>query len=416
MKFTRTGIASLAVLVIAATALVLTSIGSASPAKTKATPFKMALVTDIGSLQDRSFNQLANTGRKVVSGTLFIPTRVYETHSESERIPNMLAASKAGYNLIFAVGFLNYNALNSVAPKFPKLRYAGIDEAVRALQQEAEERDRRHLRRAATPATSSATSPGLEAKKEKFNTISAVGANNVPAIVRYISGYIQGAKKAYPGIKVLANYANDPTFNDQAKCHETALNQIDQGSHVVFQVAGGCGLGALAGGEGEQGLGHRRRCRPALPRPAHHDQRAQARRQGGRGPDQAREGGQAEDRRQLHLQPEERRRRPGLGQPEDPEGVRHEDERGREADRAGQDPASSRSSSSRHACSRFSGVGSAHPRRIAAMASGRGARPRAAGNHEGLPGHSSPTTTSISTSAAAKSTRCSARTAPARRR
>ena len=64
MKFTRTGIAALAVLAIAATALVLTSIGSAKPAKTAATPFKMAIVTDIGSLQDRSFNQLANTGRK----------------------------------------------------------------------------------------------------------------------------------------------------------------------------------------------------------------------------------------------------------------------------------------------------------------------------------------------------------------
>jgi basic membrane protein A len=75
--------------------------------------------------------------------------------------------------------------------------------------------------------------------------MSAVGANNVPAIVHYISGYIQGAKKANPKVKVLANYANDPTFNDQAKCHETALNQIQQGSRVVFQVAGGCGLGAL---------------------------------------------------------------------------------------------------------------------------------------------------------------------------
>jgi len=86
---------------------------------------------------------------------------------------------------------------------------------------------------------------GLEMKKEGGDTISAVGANNVPAIVHYISGYIQGAKKANPGIKVLANYANDPTVNAQAECHETALNQIQQGSKVVFQVAGGCGLGAL---------------------------------------------------------------------------------------------------------------------------------------------------------------------------
>ena len=94
MKFNRTGIAALAVLVIAATALVLTSIGSAKPAKTQATPFKMAIVTDIGSLQDRSFNQLANEGRKAIGKRLGIATRVYETHSESERVPNMLAASQ----------------------------------------------------------------------------------------------------------------------------------------------------------------------------------------------------------------------------------------------------------------------------------------------------------------------------------
>ena len=90
--------------------------------------FKMAIVTDIGSLQDRSFNQLANEGRKAIGKKLGIPTRVYETHSESERIPNMLAASKAGYNMIFAVGFLNYTALNAVAPRFSALRYAGVDE------------------------------------------------------------------------------------------------------------------------------------------------------------------------------------------------------------------------------------------------------------------------------------------------
>jgi basic membrane protein A and related proteins len=243
VKFTRTGIAALAVLVIAATALVLTSIGSAKPAKSSAA-FKMAIVTDIGSLQDRSFNQLANEGRKKIGKKLGIATRVYETHSESERIPNMLAASKAGYNLIFGVGFLNYTAVNAVAPRFANQKFAGIDEAYALFSKKPKnaagvvfaEHEAGYL---------VGYLAGLEMKKEKFNTISAVGANNVPAIVRYISGYIQGAKKAYPGIKVLANYANDPTFSDQAKCHETALNQINQGSHVVFQVAGGCGLGAL---------------------------------------------------------------------------------------------------------------------------------------------------------------------------
>ena len=244
MKFTRTGVAVLAMLVITATALVLTSIGSAKPAKTAATPFKMAIVTDIGSLQDRSFNQLANEGRKKIGKKLGIATRVYETHAESERIPNNLAAAKAGYNLIFDVGFLNYTALNAVAPRFSTQQFVGIDEPYVLFSKKPKnaagvvfaEQEGGYL---------VGYLAGLEAKKEGFDTISAVGANNVPAIVHYISGYIQGAKKAYPGIKVLANYANDPTFNDQAKCKETALNQINQGSHVVFQVAGGCGLGAL---------------------------------------------------------------------------------------------------------------------------------------------------------------------------
>ena len=100
---------------------------SAPPARRKRHS-RWPIVTDIGSLQDRSFNQLANEGRLAVGRELRIQTRVYETKSEAERIPNMLAASRAGYNLIFAVGFLNFNATNTVAPRFPKLQYAGIDE------------------------------------------------------------------------------------------------------------------------------------------------------------------------------------------------------------------------------------------------------------------------------------------------
>jgi basic membrane protein A len=59
----------------------------------------------------------------------------------------------------------------------------------------------------------------------------------------YIAGYQAGAKAANPSIKTLNGYSQD--FVDQAKCKEIALNQIAQGSKVVFQVAGQCGLGAL---------------------------------------------------------------------------------------------------------------------------------------------------------------------------
>ena len=157
----------------------------------------------------------------------------------------MLAASRAGYNLIFAVGFLNFNALNAVAPKFKKLQYAGIDEDY-ALFKSKPKNAAGSSSPSRKPASSSAYLAGLMKKQGGPQIISAVGANPVPAIVKYISGYIQGAKKANPKIKVLTNYANDNTFSDQAKCKETALGQIQQGTRVIFQVAGGCGLGALS--------------------------------------------------------------------------------------------------------------------------------------------------------------------------
>jgi basic membrane protein A len=64
-----------------------------------------------------------------------------------------------------------------------------------------------------------------------------------PPVDRFIAGYFAGAEAAVPGIRVLHDYSQD--WDDQAKCKELALNQIARGSHVVFQVAGGCGLGAL---------------------------------------------------------------------------------------------------------------------------------------------------------------------------
>ena len=60
---------------------------------------------------------------------------------------------------------------------------------------------------------------------------------------RYIASYQADAKAAFPGVKLINGYWQD--FAIKAKCKEVALNQIGSGSVVVFQVAGGCGLGAL---------------------------------------------------------------------------------------------------------------------------------------------------------------------------
>jgi basic membrane protein A len=89
------------------------------------------------------------------------------------------------------------------------------------------------------------------AKRDGGNTISAVGGIPLPTVNIFIAAYRAGARKCVPGTRTLVDFSQD--FVDQAKCKELALTQIDRGSKVVFQVAGGCGLGALDAAK-EQGV------------------------------------------------------------------------------------------------------------------------------------------------------------------
>jgi len=73
--------------------------------------------------------------------------------------------------------------------------------------------------------------------------VSTVGGISIPPVNNWIAGFRQAVKDTDPSIKLLNAYSQD--FVDQAKCKEIALDQIAQGSDVVFQVAGLCGLGAL---------------------------------------------------------------------------------------------------------------------------------------------------------------------------
>jgi basic membrane protein A and related proteins len=75
------------------------------------------------------------------------------------------------------------------------------------------------------------------------HVISAVGGVKIPPVDHYLAGYQWAAKMYDPSIKVLIGYSND--FNATDKCKAVANTQIGQGSEFVFQVAGGCGVGAL---------------------------------------------------------------------------------------------------------------------------------------------------------------------------
>jgi basic membrane protein A len=215
-------------------------------AATDGTRVRVAIVTDIGGLNDRGFNQLSNVGLQRAIRNLNVEGRAYITNSANDRTSNLRTAAQSGFGLVIPVGVLfAFGPIDAVAPSFPNTKFAGIDVNWADLKEKPANVRGIQFREQEAGYLAGYIA-GLRVKDERGrDVISAVGANRVPAIVRFIAGYRAGARRANRRVTVLVNYANDPTFADQAKCKETTLDQIDRGSRVAFMVAGACGLGGL---------------------------------------------------------------------------------------------------------------------------------------------------------------------------
>jgi basic membrane protein A and related proteins len=206
---------------------------------------QIGLVTDIGGLDDRSFNFLANKGLEQAEDELGVEGRVVVSKSNADYVPNLSRLARQDYDLVVAVGFLMAEAVETVAEQFPDVDFAIIDYSQAAMKSKPEN-VRGLLFKEQEAGYLVGYLAGLVTKEEAGSqqVISSVGGQQIPPVDRYIAGYQAGAKKASPGITTLNGYSQD--FVDQAKCKELALDQIARGSHVVFQVAGQCGLGALS--------------------------------------------------------------------------------------------------------------------------------------------------------------------------
>ena len=236
----------LALLALAAVALAIVA-GSASaahrgPAATSA-PFKVGLVTDIGGLNDRSFNHLAYVGLQRAQKNLKVQGRVLESKSGADYVPNLSSLAQQGYNLVIAVGFLMADQLDQVAAQFPNTKFAIIDYDSTTMK-DPNKNIQGILFKEQESGYLAGYLAGLVMKAKGGKQVAGtVGGLKIPPVDRYIAGFKAGLAKADPGATELNGYSQD--FVDQTKCKEIALNQIAQGSQVEFQVAGGCGLGLL---------------------------------------------------------------------------------------------------------------------------------------------------------------------------
>jgi basic membrane protein A len=208
----------------------------------------VGLVTDTGGVDDRGFNEFSINGLERAESELDIEKRIYVSQSADDYLPNLTAAAEDGHDLVIAVGFLLAPATIETATKFPDISFAGVDHFYGKEGEEACE----EAGTCAVPNALGMQYPSEEsgylagvvaALLTKTGTVSTVGGIKIPPVDNWIAGYQQAVKDTKPSVKLLNAYSDD--FDDLAKCKEIALDQIEQGSDVVFQVAGKCGLGAL---------------------------------------------------------------------------------------------------------------------------------------------------------------------------
>lgn len=242
MKKSLLVVAGLALLV----GLVLAGSGTAAPAKPGAT-FTAALVSDIGKFNDKGFNEDQLAGLKRAGKQLGVKTLELQSNSSSDYLPNLTTMVRDGANIVSAAGYLLAPTLSTVASQFPNVDFTITDDSVKGADF-AKAKSVKNIEGLVYASNQSGCLVGYlagEMAKAKGGkqVIGAVGGIEIPAVDDYIVGYNYCAKLSDPGVKVLVGYSQD--FVAQDKCKTVAQNQIGQGSQVEFQVAGGCGLGAL---------------------------------------------------------------------------------------------------------------------------------------------------------------------------
>ena len=221
--------------------------GSSSSSTTGTTtsaakPF-VVLVTDINQLNDHGFNQLAYKGLKQAIRELGIRGDVYQSQSSQAYIPNLSTAARKKADLVISVGFDQANAIAKVAKQFPDTKFAIIDVSNADLTGKPKNVQGLIFKEQEVGYLAGYLAGLVEKTSGGKNTIGSVGGQKQPPVDRYIAGYQAGARKADPGVKLLNGYSQE--WVDQAKCKQIALDQIAAGADIVFQVAGGCGLGVL---------------------------------------------------------------------------------------------------------------------------------------------------------------------------
>jgi basic membrane protein A len=200
-------------------------------------PIKVGMVTDVGGVNDQSFNQSAWEGLQKSKKDLGIKASYQESKQDADYQSNLETLYDAGNDLIWGIGFKMADAVLKAAKQNPKQKYAIIDYSFG-------EKTPPNVVGVMFKAEEGAFLAGyIAAKMSKTNTIGFIGGMSVPIIHSFQFGYKAGAKQANKSIVVLEQYSE--SFTDAAKGKAIANQMISKNADVVFHAAGAVGDGVI---------------------------------------------------------------------------------------------------------------------------------------------------------------------------
>jgi basic membrane protein A len=200
-------------------------------------PMRVGMVTDVGGVNDQSFNQSAWEGLQKTKKDLGIKVSYQESKQDADYQANLETLYDAGNDLIWGIGFKMADAILKAAKQNPKQKYAIIDYSFG-------DKTPSNVVGVMFKAEEGAFLAGfIAAKMSKTNTIGFIGGMSVPIIHSFQYGFKAGAKHANKNINVLEQYSE--SFTDAAKGKAIANQMFSKNADVVFHAAGAVGDGVI---------------------------------------------------------------------------------------------------------------------------------------------------------------------------
>jgi basic membrane protein A len=239
-----------AILAMAVVGAVVAGCASSKPAETpkpaeETKPaIKAAMVTDVGGLGDKSFNDLSYAGLQRAETELGAEIKVLESKEPTDYESNLNQLASAGYSPIFAVGFLMTDTVIKVSPQFPDVKFGGIDiffekPEANVVGLNFKEQEAGYL--AGVVAGSLTTLTDADPRINDKKVVGFVGGMEIPPVQKFEAGFVAGVKAANPDVEVKSIYTG--TFTDAQKGIEAGKSMIEGGADIIFAAAGATGNG-----------------------------------------------------------------------------------------------------------------------------------------------------------------------------